>query len=881
MAHKQGISPAVDRSSSSASASSVASDAFQLAKQALRDNPFEGEPFTQAFSPALPSHSPLHPFSQSQSHHTHQHAQQQYFPSGLSPFQQAGYAHAPPHPSHGGYQFGNHARGMPTSLSASGANQSSGPSDGGFQGPLTHSSYIPTELPTAAYRLQAPGAHSLSSAQPQQGNEGNLPSTSPGHAPAAGPQPSIYLVGSTSAVATAAAQHSLPATADWPTKSVSYSTISTGVTAVRSKSDTMSRETIAAPGSAASGPTDTGADAGSSTGAGGAVVETTAQKRKRARQFKYLTDSPASGGAHDGNGAGGKSADGADGEDGETPTSRKKVKRACVFCQRSHMPCEVARPCARCTKRGIAHMCKDKPTMESPGTSKVQQRSKPKPCGHGAQSDIECSVGRARPPGRAGGGAHPSSDPDEQNISSSNSRNERSSSSTSQARGTHGRSPDMRRSGPSTRTNEEVEMLENLEQEDYRLKLPISLLLSKDHSIPTSTRRGTPAGSQERQRQLQGKQPIANKDGDAAVDGDDVDVNGGAHGEPDSESRGKGAGASRLLDELMDDRDKEELERLLEGGNKVFDLKDTFADKPTGLLSASLGVSEENTLATMIPWRHTPAQQSNAAATVITRRDAQNESLVTSRPSSENGSDSPERGTGNIFLREEELTAAALRGIPSYNYTWGYAKLAHWMNTRFSRESCANIDRALGMVRLKFLQISRQLSQKQLLDIEEEIYSSIEHYKTHVFEQVPFAMLLLRRTGEIYGANSKASTWLQLPKSLFSNGQLFHFQLVKEQDIVTVTDKYAEECLKLFREDREEPEWGPSLTHTMEIDRSLLLHDKPALDPRSGKLLEGASETLQDGSPSVLRLRAQLTLQARISQHGLPLVICLYLCPAS
>jgi len=59
----------------------------------------------------------------------------------------------------------------------------------------------------------------------------------------------------------------------------------------------------------------------------------------------------------------------------------------------------------------------------------------------------------------------------------------------------------------------------------------------------------------------------------------------------------------------------------------------------------------------------------------------------------------------------------------------------------------------------------------------------------------------------------------------------------------------------------------------MEVDRSFFLHDKPALDPRTGQLHKDAPETLEDGSPSVLRINAHCTIQARINEHGLPLVV--------
>ncbi|TIB89055.1 hypothetical protein E3Q19_03156 [Wallemia mellicola] len=40
---------------------------------------------------------------------------------------------------------------------------------------------------------------------------------------------------------------------------------------------------------------------------------------------------------------------------------RKKVSSACLYCRRSHMTCDEGRPCQRCIKRNIAHLCHDPP----------------------------------------------------------------------------------------------------------------------------------------------------------------------------------------------------------------------------------------------------------------------------------------------------------------------------------------------------------------------------------------------------------------------------------------------------------------------------------------------------------------------------------------
>lgn len=45
-----------------------------------------------------------------------------------------------------------------------------------------------------------------------------------------------------------------------------------------------------------------------------------------------------------------------------TKKRKKKVEMACVYCRRSHMICDDSRPCQRCIKRGISHLCHDEPS---------------------------------------------------------------------------------------------------------------------------------------------------------------------------------------------------------------------------------------------------------------------------------------------------------------------------------------------------------------------------------------------------------------------------------------------------------------------------------------------------------------------------------------
>ncbi|CAO1615394.1 unnamed protein product [Parajaminaea phylloscopi] len=61
--------------------------------------------------------------------------------------------------------------------------------------------------------------------------------------------------------------------------------------------------------------------------------------------------------------AGSTDADDAAAKKKKDGPKKRKVGQACVYCRRSHMTCDSERPCKRCIKRDIGHLCHD----ETPG----------------------------------------------------------------------------------------------------------------------------------------------------------------------------------------------------------------------------------------------------------------------------------------------------------------------------------------------------------------------------------------------------------------------------------------------------------------------------------------------------------------------------------
>jgi len=51
---------------------------------------------------------------------------------------------------------------------------------------------------------------------------------------------------------------------------------------------------------------------------------------------------------------------------------RRKVNHACLYCRRSHMTCDEGRPCQRCIKREIGHLCHDENKPSKPNAPQSQ-----------------------------------------------------------------------------------------------------------------------------------------------------------------------------------------------------------------------------------------------------------------------------------------------------------------------------------------------------------------------------------------------------------------------------------------------------------------------------------------------------------------------------
>lgn len=58
------------------------------------------------------------------------------------------------------------------------------------------------------------------------------------------------------------------------------------------------------------------------------------------------------------------------------PSTRRKVNMACIYCRRSHMTCDENRPCQRCIKRDIGHLCRNESTTSSTNGGRTRSARK-------------------------------------------------------------------------------------------------------------------------------------------------------------------------------------------------------------------------------------------------------------------------------------------------------------------------------------------------------------------------------------------------------------------------------------------------------------------------------------------------------------------------
>lgn len=432
---------------------------------------------------------------------------------------------------------------------------------------------------------------------------------------------------------------------------------------------------------------------------------------------------------------------------------KKKVDQACVYCRRSHMICDDARPCLRCIKRGIGHLCHDEPT---PGRQKKRSD-----LGMSDKSDsldmTPADGGAPQRPNTAG----PLADYIPVTV-------------------------------PSLPNNSNIGMKNDLATGMFRPKAP-------DASAQTEqqlAQLGDPT--------LRGQQGITGAKSQTSLS-KTLQFNQ----EPFFYSEHAGSEFSSLNDFLSMIDDPELVNGALqdntsiadpllgflmspERGNSNVNLNNllqfsptappqvpTFPDNqyknfgPEGEPGNGNGTTPKSRSLVNLKDNHQPVISDSARDKFF---------LTAADPTTEI---SPEERLKQVI--KAKLEAGLLQ---PYNYAKGYARLQSYMDNYMNQSSRQRIMKPLSIFRPAFRAIARTLKDVDLVLVEESFERVLLDYD-RVFTSMAIPACLWRRTGEIYRGNKEFASLVGVSTDDLKDGKLAIYELMSEESAVNFWEKYG------------------------------------------------------------------------------------------
>ncbi|KAJ2510408.1 Transcription factor [Coemansia sp. RSA 1939] len=151
----------------------------------------------------------------------------------------------------------------------------------------------------------------------------------------------------------------------------------------------------------------------------------------------------------------------------------------------------------------------------------------------------------------------------------------------------------------------------------------------------------------------------------------------------------------------------------------------------------------------------------------------------------------PSDGTSEDKLRQI-INAKYEAGIlKPYNYVSGYTRMQRFMETNISKQNIIRILDVLNTFRPTFRSIAQSLTDIDLLLVEEGFERLLLDYD-NVFNSFGVPACLWRRTGEIYKANREFADLVGVPLSYFHDGNVCIYELLTEGSTVNYWEKYGE-----------------------------------------------------------------------------------------
>lgn len=420
---------------------------------------------------------------------------------------------------------------------------------------------------------------------------------------------------------------------------------------------------------------------------------------------------------------------------------KKKVEMACVYCRRSHMICDDSRPCLRCIKRGIGHLCHDEPT---PGRKKKTPDDM-------ADKGIAAVESGAESGGGGEGGA-------------------------SGAGGAGGASGGGGASGAKAPVNAPPPQPPQQPQAFPPPQQPILDTSQRNNATGSTLAKTLPFNEEPFfYSEHAGSEFSLLNDFLSMIDDPDL-----VHG-----SLGNGGSGDTLMPFLMPQ--EQQMGNLLPFSPVV-----PYQEQAQSQNQAQNQQSQNQSQNQQQSQQNQQSQnQQNAPKTVelffqekpVISDSARDKFFLTAAdPTIEI---SPEERLKQVI--KAKLEAGLLQ---PYNYAKGYARLQSYMDNYMNQSSRQRILKPLSIFRPAFRAIAKTLKDVDLVLVEESFERMLLDYD-RVFTSMAIPACLWRRTGEIYRGNKEFASLVGVTTDDLKDGKLAIYELMSEESAVNFWEKYG------------------------------------------------------------------------------------------
>ncbi|CAK7902657.1 regulator of drug sensitivity 2 [[Candida] anglica] len=471
---------------------------------------------------------------------------------------------------------------------------------------------------------------------------------------------------------------------------------------------------------------------------------------------------------------------------------KKKVEMACVYCRRSHMICDDTRPCQRCIKRGIGHLCYDEPSNNRQRQKAAARTKKPDLATSESFSPqpVSPSTGLNTPNNVSKGFA----DLNQQPI----------------IHPTHGQdrtNQNQHSLQPKTISNSVLSQTLPYNQETFFYSehagsefssLNDFLSMIDDPELVNGNLHDTNNNND----------PLLQFGMQASVAANNVTTNtnqnnsGGAIGDitndnnasltnllafsPNSGMFSNNLGDMNVIHSQPQQHQQQQPQQHQQQSHHPLSQSQFREQQSPSIQNRQMNQSNQNQTLTKSTYNYpkpsTLSSNSSSHQPVISDSARDKFFLTAADPTTEI---SPEERLKQVI--KAKLEAGLLQ---PYNYAKGYARLQSYMDNYMNISSRQRILKPLSIFRPAFRAIARTLKDVDLVLVEESFERMLLDYD-RVFTSMAIPACLWRRTGEIYRGNKEFASLVGVSADDLKDGKLAIYELMSEESAVNFWEKYG------------------------------------------------------------------------------------------